>query len=155
MRRNNQITGNVGMYYACYQLSRLGLNVLPTSRNAKGADIVAYSSDQTRFLTFQVKSMSKRSNIALGKSLDSIASDWWIVITNAYDTPSAYILTPAELKQTVKLYNGHYWAQVSQFHSKITHNAWERIVSSLTLPNEVLDAPLVIPTMPKLGTFAP
>ncbi|MCP4511617.1 MAG: hypothetical protein GY826_35045, partial [Fuerstiella sp.] len=77
MAKNNQITGNVGMYYACYELSKMGLNVMPTARNAKGADIVAYTGDQKRFLTFQVKAMTKLTNISLGKSLDSVTCDWW------------------------------------------------------------------------------
>lgn len=145
MVRNNQITGNVGMYYACYQLSLLGLNVLPTSRNAKGADIVAYTADQSRFLTFQVKTMSKLSNIVLGKSLDDVRSDWWIIVTNAYDAPSAYIMTPAELKQTAKLYDGKYWAQGAQFHSEVTHNAWDRILLSLDLPHSILKTELGTP----------
>lgn len=144
MKRTNQITGNVGMYYACYHLSRLGLNVLPTSRNAKGADIVAYTSDQSRFLTFQVKTMSKLSNIVLGNSPDSISSDWWIVVTNAYATPSAYILTPTELKQTAKLYDGKYWAQGSQFHSEVTHNTWDRIMADLNSPHDVATVPLIV-----------
>jgi len=40
-----QITGNIGLYYTCYRLSRLGWNVMPTSRNARGIDIIAYSTD--------------------------------------------------------------------------------------------------------------
>lgn len=36
-----QIVGNVGMYYVCFKLSELGLNVMPTARNARGIDIVA------------------------------------------------------------------------------------------------------------------
>ena len=28
------------MYYACYHLSKLGWNVMPTARNAKGIDII-------------------------------------------------------------------------------------------------------------------
>ena len=130
MERNNQITGNVGMYYACYQLSRLGLNVMPTTRNAKGADIVAYTSDQKRFLTFQVKTMSKLTNIDLGKSLDSVRSDWWIVVTNAYDAPTALILTPDEVKQTVKIYQDRHWVQGSKLDTELTRNAWDRIVAT-------------------------
>ena len=37
-----QIVGNIGMFYACYRLSRLGWNVMPTARNARGVDIIAY-----------------------------------------------------------------------------------------------------------------
>lgn len=32
MPRNNQITGNVGMYYVSYHLSKLKLDVIPTAR---------------------------------------------------------------------------------------------------------------------------
>jgi hypothetical protein len=41
--RDNQLVGNIGLYYICYELSRLGWNVLPTSRNARGIDLVIYS----------------------------------------------------------------------------------------------------------------
>ena len=38
--RENQLVGNVGLYHICYELSRLGWNVLPTSRNAGGIDLI-------------------------------------------------------------------------------------------------------------------
>jgi hypothetical protein len=37
-----QIVGNIGLYYVSYRLSQLGWNVMPTARNAKGIDLVAY-----------------------------------------------------------------------------------------------------------------
>lgn len=124
---SKQITGNAGMYYACYQLSRLGLNVMPTARNAKGADVIAYTLDHARFLTFQVKAMTRSTNIQLGKSLDAVGCDWWIVIANVYAEPTAYILTPAEVCATARLYDGQYWAQSKQFDTPLTRNAWQRI----------------------------
>lgn len=45
MRLDNQIVGNAGLYYVCYRLSLLGWNVMPTARNARGIDVVAYSGD--------------------------------------------------------------------------------------------------------------
>jgi hypothetical protein len=33
-----QVTGNVGMYFAAYRLSQMGWNVMPTARNARGID---------------------------------------------------------------------------------------------------------------------
>jgi hypothetical protein len=51
-----QITGNVGLYYSCYRLSLLGWNVMPTARNARGVDIIAYDSIASRFIGIQVKS---------------------------------------------------------------------------------------------------
>ncbi len=46
---------NAGLYYFCYQLSLCGWNVMPTARNARGVDIIAYNSDATRFIGVQVK----------------------------------------------------------------------------------------------------
>lgn len=131
MPSNNQITGNVGMYYACYQLSKLGLNVMPTARNAKGADILAYTEDQGQFLTFQVKAMTRRTNISLGRSLDAVSCDWWLVITNAYEEPVTYVMTPQEIRDSARLYKNTYWAQGNTFDTELTLNNWNRIITSL------------------------
>jgi hypothetical protein len=45
---SNQLVGNMGLYYICYELSKRGWNALPTSRNARGIDIVIYSQDAVR-----------------------------------------------------------------------------------------------------------
>jgi len=50
MALDQQITGNVGLYYCCYRLSLLGWNVMLTARNARGVDIIAYNKDATRFI---------------------------------------------------------------------------------------------------------
>ena len=79
------ITGNVGLYYCCYRLSLLEWNVMPTARNARGVDIIAYSADASRFLGIQVKALSRR---------------FWIIVNRvASDTPSAFVLTPSEVKE--------------------------------------------------------
>jgi hypothetical protein len=38
-RLSSQTVGNIGLFYVCYQLSRRGWNVMPTSRNARGMDV--------------------------------------------------------------------------------------------------------------------
>ena len=40
MKRPLKIVGNIGLSYACFKLSELGWNVMPTSRNARGIDVV-------------------------------------------------------------------------------------------------------------------
>lgn len=64
------ITGNVGLYYTCYKLSRMGWNVMPKSRNARGIDIIAYSTGSPqRLVMVQVKSLSKRNSVPVGTSV--------------------------------------------------------------------------------------
>ena len=50
MKLETQVTGNIGMYYACYKLSCMGWNVMPTARNARGIDIIAYNKEGTDFI---------------------------------------------------------------------------------------------------------
>ncbi len=99
MNLNPQITGNVGLYYCCYKLSRLGWNVMPTARNARGVDIIAYSGDASRFIGIQVKALSKRNPVPLGTSLDNCMGDYWVIINKvASEAPSTFILKPSEVK---------------------------------------------------------
>lgn len=53
LRISNQLIGNIGLYYVCYELSKRGWNALPTSRNTRGIDIVIYSQDAVRKYTIQ------------------------------------------------------------------------------------------------------
>jgi hypothetical protein len=45
---SNQLVGNLGLYYTCYELSKRGWNAMPTSRNARGVVIIIYSQDAKR-----------------------------------------------------------------------------------------------------------
>ncbi len=126
-----QIVGNAGLYFTCYKLSLLGWNVMPTARNARGVDIIAYSSDATRFIGIQVKSLSKPNPVFLGSSLDKVMGDFWVIVNNVLSDPSAFILLPAEVR---KLSNS------GKMGGKVTHmlgtkkysikkfrDAWDRI----------------------------
>jgi hypothetical protein len=93
------ITGNSGLFFACYQMSRMGWNVMPTSRNARGIDIIAYSTDGQRFVMMQVKALSKRNPVPIGNSLDKIMGDYWIIIINVSQEPRAFVMLPSEVKQ--------------------------------------------------------
>lgn len=100
MALSRQVTGNVGLYYCCYKLSRLGWNVMPTARNARGVDIIAYNADASRFIGIQVKTLSKRNPMPLGASLDKCMGDFWVIVNKVgTESPSAFVLTPSEVKK--------------------------------------------------------
>jgi hypothetical protein len=52
----NQLVGNMGLFYVCFELSKSGWNCLPTSRNAKGIDLAIYSQDAKK-LSIGVRKM--------------------------------------------------------------------------------------------------
>src|SRR5689334_9673644 len=95
---DNQLTGNVGLYYCCFRLSLLGWNVMPTARNARGIDIFAYNRGATRYLGLQVKTLTKRSPVPLGISTDSLLGDFWIIVNQVTTDPRAFVLLPSEVR---------------------------------------------------------
>jgi hypothetical protein len=132
MKLETQVTGNIGMYYACYKLSQLGWNVMPTSRNARGIDIIIYNKAGNDFFGVQVKALSKRNPVPLGNSRDKIMGDFWIIINNVNDEkPNAFIMKPDEVRQLshegVKDGIFSYWLQPKSYDVPEFKNAWDRI----------------------------
>ena len=98
MKLETQVTGNIGMFYACYRLSCMGWNVMPTARNARGIDIIAYNASGTEFIGVQVKALSKRNPVPLGKSVEKIMGDFWLIINNVGNVPNTFVMKPEEVK---------------------------------------------------------
>jgi len=136
-KSDNQITGNVGLYFACYRLSKLGWNVLPTSRNTKGIDLLLYrfNGDVSVTKTIQIKTLSKRAPVPLGKKLDNLFADWFIICQgiSLSENPKCFILSKKEildLKHTGKNDKGEisYWLQPKKgYEKKEFEENWERI----------------------------
>jgi hypothetical protein len=131
---NNQVVGNVGLYYVCYRLSRLGWNVMPTARNARGIDIVIYSQDAKRTHTIQVKALSKRSPVPLGNNLTKLFGDFLVVCRKVTKVePECFVLTPDEVKRLSHKSPGNllnrrsYWLQPKQYETNAFREKWERI----------------------------
>ena len=132
----SQVVGNVGMYLVCYTLSRLGWNVMPTSRNTRGIDVLAYNHDATLTLALQVKSLSKRAPVPLGNALDRIMGDYWIIVNQAVsDAPNCFILTPDEVRQAAhrgeKDNRVSYWLQPKAYEQAQFKDRWQRLGSPL------------------------
>jgi hypothetical protein len=131
MKLDAQIVGNAGLYFTCYRLSLLGWNAMPTARNARGIDVVAYSRDGKRYLGIQVKSLSKRAPVPLGASLDNLIGDFWVIINKVIAEPTAFIVTPDEIKRRAhrgeKAGRISYWLQPKDYEIDELHGAWHRI----------------------------
>ncbi len=115
-RLKPQVVGNVGMYYVCHKLSLMGWNVLPTARNARGIDIVAYDESGERFVGIQVKSLSKQNAVPLGTSLEKIMGDYWVIVMNAVveGGQNVFVMTPEEVKENASRDKGgkrQYWLE--------------------------------------------
>lgn len=131
MKLDAQIVGNAGLYFTCYHLSLLGWNAMPTARNARGIDVVAYSRDGKQYLGIQVKSLSKRVPVPLGSSLDNLMGDFWVIINKVISEPTAFIVTPDEVMQLA--HRGEkdgrisFWLQPKDYDVAEFRGAWDRI----------------------------
>jgi hypothetical protein len=132
MKRDNQVTGNVGLYWTCYQLSQQGWNAMLTSRNARGVDVIAYNHDCSKKIAIQVKTLSKRNPVPLGKSLDSVIGDVWVIVNDVLTKkPQAYVLLPSEVKAAAhrgeKDGRVSFWLQPGAYCLPEFHEKWDRL----------------------------
>ena len=129
------MTGNAGLYHVARELSRRGWHVMPTVRNARGADLYAASEDETRLLPIQSKALSKRDPVPLGGSLDKLRSRWWVITIHANtSTPKCFLMTLDEVKAAA--HRGEnavgkvsYWLQPKAYALPNYEEAWDRLGS--------------------------
>jgi hypothetical protein len=129
---SNQVVGNAGLYYVCYRLSLDGWNVMPTARNARGIDIIAYGHNGQNAVTVQVKALSKPGPVPLGSGLDNLIGKYFVVCRRVLTSkPESYVLTPGEVRQRahrgVKDGKVSYWLQPKSYEEFFER--WDRIGS--------------------------
>lgn len=128
----NQMTGNAGLFHVAWELTRRGWNVMPTVRNARGADLYAAPvDDEEAVIPIQSKALSKRSAVPLGTDLDRLRSRWWIITLGAStDDPVCFILTLDEVKALAGRDKGGsqaYWLEAKSYDRHEFREAWHRL----------------------------
>lgn len=107
---------------------------MPTARNARGVDIIAYSQDASRYVGVQVKALSKRNPVPLGTSLDKVMGDFWVIVNRVATAPAAFILLPDEVRTLAKRgeKDGRisFWLQPREYEQEAFRERWERIGSA-------------------------
>jgi hypothetical protein len=137
--------GNVGLFYTCYQFSRRDWNVMPTTRNARGIDILIYSQDASRKLSIQVKTLSKGAPVPLGNKLDHLVADFVVVCRHIIrESPECFVLTPEEVRRLAHRgeKNGKvsFWLQPRDYASDEFCERWDRIGSGLSPATSITPA---------------
>jgi hypothetical protein len=104
---------------------------MPTIRNARGSDLIVVNDDETVFFGVQSKALSKRSAVPLGKSIENLRSDWWIITVDANsDAPCCYVLSLDDVKRIANRDKGGeqlYWLEMRDYEHEEFREAWDRI----------------------------
>jgi hypothetical protein len=105
----------MGLYAVCWELSKRGWNVMPTSRNARGVDIVAFDQAAEKKITVQVKSLSKGPVVPMGKDPHPIAD--YLVVARGVDgkDPQFFVARRDQLENKIKCYGKKYWLQPAEY----------------------------------------
>ncbi len=132
VKPQNQVIGNIGLFYVCYHLSRQGWNVMPTTRNARGIDVLIYSQDNVQKYSIQVKALSRGNPVPLGKRLDGLWADFFVICRGVTrDSPECFILLPSEVRELAhrgeKDGRVSFWLQPSAYTKDSFCEAWDRI----------------------------
>lgn len=115
----------------------MGWHVMPTVRNARGADLYAASQDENLVVSIQSKALSKRAAVPLGADLNSLVSQWWVITVNANtDAPTCYVLKLDEVKEAAnRNVNGSgqvsFWLEPKTYTLDQYKNAWSRLGNPL------------------------
>ncbi|WP_181418633.1 hypothetical protein [Pseudoroseicyclus aestuarii] len=128
----HQMTGNAGLFHIAWELTRRGWIVMPTVRNARGADLYAAPFDnEEAVIPIQSKALSKRAAVPLGTDLGRLRSPWWIITLGANDdNPVCYVLTLDEVKTLASRDNGKnraYWLEAKDYRKPEFREAWHRL----------------------------
>jgi hypothetical protein len=126
-----QITGNAALHFAAWQLSRRGWHVMATTRNARGSDMFIVNDSENVSYGVQSKAQTGRNDVGLGKSIDNLQSEWWIIIREAKsDNPACYVLRQQEVRDLAVRDKGgerKYWLKAAAFQRDEFREAWHRI----------------------------
>jgi hypothetical protein len=106
MASKGQMTGMLGTYLAAAELTQKGLIVSITSRNARGADLLAADQEYKQTWSVQVKTNSKPASFwLLSKDYDSIASRTHVYLfinLRGDSRPDYYVLPSSAVKRLGK-----------------------------------------------------
>lgn len=86
--------------------------------------------DESIFFGVQSKALAKRSAVPLGKSIDALRSEWWIITMCANsDSPVCFILKRQEVQQLASqdANGGAYWLNPPAYDRDEFREAWHRI----------------------------
>lgn len=124
------MTGNAGLNYAAWQLSRRGWHVMPTIRNARGSDLIVTNDDETVHFGVQSKALAKPAAVPLGRDGSELRSTWWIITVNANSsTPTCYVLANDDVRRlaNVDKNGGGRWLELRDYDRDEFRDAWDRM----------------------------
>ncbi|MGB5019402.1 hypothetical protein, partial [Sphingorhabdus sp.] len=78
----------------------------------------------------QSRALSKRQAVPLGKSIENLRSEWWVVTINANsEQPICFVMSREEVEANASQdkNGGAYWLEPRDYDRDEYRNAWDRM----------------------------
>src|SRR6056297_2957897 len=96
---SHQLTGISGVHFVASRLSYLGFHAVPTTRNAKGPDLLVSSLDGSKLVSIQVKTTSSAlREKGRGKNRAAHHFEWDIGWSSARENHTLLLFALVDLK---------------------------------------------------------
>lgn len=133
MAAKGQFTGMRGVYLVAAELSRLGLIASPTSRSARGADILVSTGDCKRAFSVQVKTNARTfGHWLVGKDIPVSPTHIYVFVTlkakKEVETVGFYVVPSAEVAKRVSILKalpGTEWYRFKIKHAHEFKDNWD------------------------------
>jgi len=109
--------GIAGEYFVTAELIRRGISASMTYGNAKKADVVAFSPEQSKCAVIEVKTTGAKRWM-LGKEPESNSLIWIFVLLEGTDSPRYFIMTGKQLNEVLAPENIAYEKRYFEKHGK-------------------------------------
>jgi hypothetical protein len=106
---------------------------MPTIRNARGSDLIVTDADETTFFGMQSKALGKRRAVPLGRDIEGLRSEWWVITVHANsDAPTCYVMRLDEVRLLASqdANGGACWLNPPAYDRDEYREAWDRIGAS-------------------------
>lgn len=130
MPSKGQTNGMIGVYLASAELARRGFTACPTSRNARGADILVTDQNCTKAFSIQVKTNGKNANFWLlnAHAKEMVSSTHFYVLVNLRKDETDFFVVPSRVvarKMDVAKQGKTTWYSISRENVMKFKDKWD------------------------------
>ena len=132
MPSKGQTTGIAGVFLVCAELTQRGFIACPTSRNARGADILVADENCNHVYSLQVKTNGKNASFWLlnPHAKQMVAPTHLYVLVNILKDGPKFFVVPSQVvarKMDVAAQGKSTWYSISRENVKKFEGKWELV----------------------------
>ena len=137
----HKVSGNIGLYYVCYQLSVHDWRVLVSKRNMSCPNHGRCWKVRGQVVSFQTTNQREKGPIQFDGGHEKITEDFLISVVNS-DTgkPEVYVFTADEARDNMEPSGrlGRHFIEVPVYDTEAFRGRWDKLEDKLVRANSIM-----------------